>query len=235
MAAQFHFAYPLGYQILGLEEHIAEFAPLNRYKKDFELSSKTEHWRLFGEISDAIQNSGKGLKDIHYTLGNGQQTAFLHQAEITHLQDVSNLINHFYAIGIISGITWLLLLAMAWRFKLAFPPLIKIFLGFISILSLTGMLVILIGAKKVFYWFHTQIFPNNHQWFFYYQDSLMTTLMKAPDIFAFIALVLILLLILCWGLSYWAMTQWLAPISLKSDSKTLEGTTKKKGKSKKKR
>ena len=30
---------------------------------------------------------------------------------------------------------------------------------------------------------HEMVFPDDHQWFFYYQDSLMTTLMKAPDIF----------------------------------------------------
>ncbi|MFN2223885.1 MAG: DUF1461 domain-containing protein, partial [Candidatus Promineifilaceae bacterium] len=31
------------------------------------------------------------------------------------------------------------------------------------------------------------ICPPGHQWFFYYQDSLMTTMMKAPVLFAGIA------------------------------------------------
>jgi len=40
---------------------------------------------------------------------------------------------------------------------------------------------------------HVLIFPADHQWFFYYQDSLMSTLMKAPDLFAGIAVQIVLL------------------------------------------
>ena len=43
------------------------------------------------------------------------------------------------------------------------------------------------GFTSVFYYLHTVIFPADHQWFFYYQDSLMATIMKAPDIFSAIA------------------------------------------------
>jgi hypothetical protein len=37
------------------------------------------------------------------------------------------------------------------------------------------------------------VFPEGHQWFFYYQDSLMSTLMKAPYLFGYIALALLVL------------------------------------------
>lgn len=60
-------------------------------------------------------------------------------------------------------------------------------LGLLGFSALTTITLILFGPTKMFYWLHTKIFPHNHQWFFYYQESLMTTLMKAPDLFGFIA------------------------------------------------
>ena len=46
-----------------------------------------------------------------------------------------------------------------------------------------------------FYALHEWIFPDNHQWFFYYQESLMTVLMKAPDLFGAISVLIALLAI----------------------------------------
>jgi uncharacterized membrane protein len=53
--------------------------------------------------------------------------------------------------------------------------------------------VLAIGARQVFYWLHELVFPPDHPWFFYYQDSLMSTMMKAPYLFGAIAVVLLLL------------------------------------------
>lgn len=227
LLAQVHFVYPLGYQLLGLESHIAEYAPMNRYKDNFEQVSKEDHWRLFGEISDAVQNNGKGLEDIQYPLKNGQSIALMHKAEIIHLQDVANLINVFYLVGIICGVTWLCLLGTAKLIKLTPPSLSKVSLGFVGAILSTSVLILFIGAKKVFYWLHIQIFPDNHQWFFYYQDSLMTTLMKAPDIFAFITVVLLALLVGLWGASYWVMTQFLSSQNKNTGTKKSTGKKKK--------
>lgn len=47
--------------------------------------------------------------------------------------------------------------------------------------------LIWIGPTRVFYTLHEWVFPSDHQWMFSYQESLMTTLMKAPDLFAAIA------------------------------------------------
>ena len=47
-------------------------------------------------------------------------------------------------------------------------------------------LIALIGFEAVFYQLHEWVFPANNQWFFYYQESLMTTLMQAPNLFAYI-------------------------------------------------
>lgn len=220
LLAQVHFAYPLGYQLLGLDKHIAEFAPENRYKEDFELTPPSEHWRLFGEISDAVQNSGKGLVEISYTLKNGHTTALMHSAEIIHLQDVANLIDVFYSTGIISLLLWAGLIAIAYQQKLPLPSIKKILLGFLAGFSLIAAILFIIGPTTVFYWLHVQVFPDGHQWFFYYQDSLMTTLMKAPDIFAFIAALLLSLLIALWCASVYGLNRLLARAIDKMPKKT---------------
>jgi uncharacterized membrane protein len=207
LAASVNFAYPLGYQLLDLDHHIAEFAPLNRHKKGFEFAKPEDHWRLFGEICTAVQHDGKGLSDISYQLTNGAKTPFMHSAEITHLQDVSNLIHGFYTVGIVGAFLWCLGFAVAFKQKQAFPKTRNIVLGFCGGIFVFTSMILSIGATKVFYWFHTQAFPAGHQWFFYYEDSLMTTLMKAPDIFAFIALLLISLLIILWVGSAWGMNR----------------------------
>jgi hypothetical protein len=201
LAAQVHFAYPLGYKLLGLETHIAEFAPLNRHKTGFEYTQPEDHWRLFGEISDAVQSSGRGLQNISYSLPDGKTTSLMHEAEIIHLQDVANLIDVFYHIGLSGLAFWLLLVALAIWQKWLPPANKKILLGFLVGITLSAVGVIALGSTKVFYWLHEQVFPDGHQWFFYYQDSLMTTLMKAPDIFAFISVFLLVILILLWCLA----------------------------------
>jgi hypothetical protein len=207
LLAQFHFAYPMGYQLLNLDKHIAEFAPLNRYRDDFELTVAEDHWRLFGEISDAVQASGEGLREISYSLKNGETTALMHEAEIIHLQDVANLIDVFYITGTLCLFVWIGLIFFAHQKKLKLPPVKKILLGFLTGFVAIATIVLIIGPTAVFYWFHVQIFPDGHQWFFYYQDSLMTTLMKAPDIFAFIAALLLLLLVTLWFASLYGINR----------------------------
>lgn len=220
LLAQFHFTYPVGYQLLGLDKHIAEFAPLNRYKEDFEFTTTEDHWRLFGEISDAVQESGKGLREISYRLGNGETTALMHEAEVIHLQDVANLIDVFYLTGTLCLLIWLGLIAYAHWKKLALPAIKKILLGFLAGFSAIAAIVFIIGPTAVFYWFHVQVFPDGHQWFFYYQDSLMTTLMKAPDIFAFIAALLFLLLIALWCASLYGINRLLGRAIYKMPKQT---------------
>lgn len=205
LLAQVSFAYPLGYKLLGLEEHIAEFAPINRHKQGFATTTPEDHWELFAQITHAVQHSGAGLEKISYPLPNGTREPLMHQAEVIHLQDVSNLIDKFYAVGIAGGVLWVVTFALAAHQRARFPSVRHILLGFFGGFFAITTLILGIGATKVFYWFHTRIFPDGHQWFFYYEDSLMTTLMKAPDIFAFIAVLLLTTLILFWALGTWGM------------------------------
>jgi hypothetical protein len=218
LLAQFSFAYPIGYKLLSLDKHIQEYAATNRYKKDFEFTRAQEHWDLFAQITTAVQHQGKGLETISYELPNGTNTPLMHVAEVTHLQDVANLIDVFYKVGIIGALIWLGLLYVAYRKKIQFPSISKILFGFCGGALLIATLVVAFGATKVFYWLHTQIFPEGHQWFFYYDESLMTTLMKAPDIFGFIGSLLAIVFVVFWLSSVWVMANLLRRQTIQESS-----------------
>ncbi|MCX7256813.1 MAG: DUF1461 domain-containing protein [Polaromonas sp.] len=205
LLVQIDFAYPFGYRLLHLERNIAEFAPKNYYRHGFEYTTSQEHWNLFSSICYSIQHGGKNLADIAYVTPGGTVVPLMHQAEITHLQDVSNLVDFFYKAGLLAAIVWLIFFAIAFKWRLDSPSLRRIFVGFLACTALMGGVIFLMGPTEVFYWFHVKVFPEGHQWFFYYQESLMTTLMKAPDIFAFIALLLLCLLGVLWSASTYGM------------------------------
>lgn len=211
LLAQINFAYPLGYKLLDIEQHIKVFGPENRYKKYFERTTTEEQMTLFEEIVTAVQNRGDGLAQINYTLPDGNHEPLMRTPEVIHLQDVANLIDLLYWAGLGGGLLWLLLGLIAVKQKFAFPSLKKILLGFILCLSAIAAVTLVIGPTAVFYWLHVQIFPEEHEWFFFYQDSLMTTLMKAPDLFGFIAVLLVLVFVVIWSLSIWGMTKILKP------------------------
>lgn len=207
--AQVNFAYPTAYKLLDIEAQVKEFAPHNRHKQEFEHTTPEEHWQLFGQIVSGIQHHGKGLAKIEYRLPDGTRTTFMHNAEVVHLQDVANLIDGLYTTGTIAGVLWVCLLIMAYRKKLQLPALRKVMLGSAAAIAIGSAIIVSLGATQVFYWFHTKIFPEGHQWFFYYEDSLMTTLMKAPDIFGLIAVLLLALAIVLWLGTIWASNKFL--------------------------
>ncbi len=188
--AKVDFGYVLWYEHGGIKETIDEFAPQNKHKQDFALAGKQQHLAAFGAIVDSIQNHGQGLDKISYQV-NGTTHQLLHNAEIIHLQDVANLIDWLNKFLIYAFIIWLIILI--YRLKISAPFSKKqafwsIFTGF----SLILLPIIIFGPTKVFYQLHIWVFPKDNQWFFYYQDSLMSTMMKAPDLFGFIALSLLL-------------------------------------------
>jgi len=234
LLAQIDFAYPTGYKLLGLDKHIAEFAPLNRHIHGFQFTQPKDHWELFAQITDSVQQSGKGLAEISFTLPNNTKIPLMHSAEIIHLQDVSNLINKFYIVGTIGALIWIIFFAIAYRQKLAFPSTRNIVLGFCGGIFIITSIILSVGATKVFYWLHTKVFPDGHQWFFYYEDSLMTTLMKAPDIFAFIASLLLITLTILWGLSTFGMARLLRDKIVKASDIKIENKEMNRKKNKKK-
>lgn len=220
LLAQVNFAYPIGYKLLSIEQHIQEYGPQNRYKFDFEQTTPAEHRQIFGEIVKAVQNHGKGLADIDYRLADASRTPLMREAEVIHLQDVANLIDIFYQAGIIGLIIWLILFAYATQQRCTFPSLKKILIGFVALSAAIAITVLAIGPTRFFYWLHVKIFPDDHEWFFFYQDSLMTTLMHAPQLFGIISIIFLAVFALVWGSSIWAMARLLAqPIAQNGNMK----------------
>jgi len=186
---------------IGIDRTIAEYGPKNRYRDHFELTTTNERHRLFAAIVAAIHDGGRGLKTLSYHDARGNSVAPLLRApEITHLRDVARLVEWFYRLGLGATLIWLLALAQLWRLRLPPPPLGRYLAGLASAAAVLALGVIAVGPEKVFYKAHTLIFPIGHQWFFYYEESLMTMLMKAPDLFAAIAAEWLLLTALCYWL-----------------------------------
>jgi len=194
--AQVNFAYPAIHWSMNIGQHIDHYGPQNRYRNQFELTDKTEHVRLFAQIVDAIHNNGHGLSRITYKDPEGKTIAtLLRKAEVIHLQDVAHLINTFYWVSAFTILLTLILIMVFKHQKTKLPSLKQQALGIISVSIVSSIIIMIIGPVTVFYALHEWVFPDNHQWFFYYQESLMTVLMKAPDLFGAISVLIALLAI----------------------------------------
>lgn len=205
MHYQADFFYRLWYEPIGIKENIDRFGPQNRFKRFFADTDKQERLRMFAAINHSVHAQGQGLADIRYTSYKGYSDTLLHDAEITHLQDVARLIGWLKAVAAVATAVTLLLIIWLWWRRQRLPTLRRTWFAFlVSICALVAMVLIL-GPTRVFYRFHTWLFPADHQWFFYYQDSLMSTLMKAPDLFgaigvSLLAMAIFIYMALCWGM-----------------------------------
>lgn len=186
--ARFDYGYGLWYQALDIDRHIERYAPHNTARPGFAGLSPAEHHAAFHAIRVAVHAQGEGLEEIHYRAPDGASHSLLNEAEVEHLQDVAHLLRQatLITLGLIP--VWL---AAAWLRSRHAPPAWPVRLGWtlIAVLGVVAALI-LIGPTRVFYAFHEWLFPPDHQWFFYWEESLMSTLMKAPDLFGAIAAVL---------------------------------------------
>lgn len=199
--AQMDFLYPVFHDHTGIEQGIEKFAPKNRYKQGFEHTSAEQRYRLFAEINKAIHSHGNGLAQITYTVEvGGAEHALLRKPEVQHLQDVANLLDFLKWLIAINIIVWAGFTAygivrskssLSWRYQLV---------GLGGFCSLAVLILLIAGPENVFNQLHIWVFPKEHQWFFYYQESLMSTMMMAPDLFAWIALSLAALALLIYSL-----------------------------------
>ena len=188
------FLYPVFYDALDIHGHIQEFGPQNRYKSGFEHTTREERFRLFGAVVDAIHADGAGLAELSYRGPDGRPVDRIFRApEVGHLQDVAHLVGRVAPVGWLA-VAWVgLHLALVRLRRWRVPPVRRL-LGASLLATAAGTLAVFAaGPRKVFQWFHEVAFPPDHPWFFYYQDSLMSTFMKAPDLFGAIAVALVLL------------------------------------------
>ncbi|MDF1780398.1 MAG: DUF1461 domain-containing protein [Alcanivoracaceae bacterium] len=187
--ARFDYGYGFWYDTLEIGTHIKKYAPKHPNKRYFSKLSKAQHTQAFHEIRVSVHNSGQGLAQIQYAAQGRPSERLLDQAEVQHLEDVARLISAcwwvFWGALVIWGV-------LAWRLaRRELPPWRWRSAVVAAVIGIIGGFLIVVGPKKLFYIFHVWIFPAEHQWFFYWEQSLMSTLMKAPDLFGGIAAVLV--------------------------------------------
>ncbi|MEE4377651.1 MAG: DUF1461 domain-containing protein [Candidatus Competibacteraceae bacterium] len=198
LLAKLDFLYPLWYEYLDIEHTIAVYGPQNRNRDHFETTTQAERIRLFAALVSAIHHQADGLETLVYHTPDGRPIApLLTVPEIVHLQDVTRLVEVGITAGWVAMLSGLALIVLLRKQNLIMPAITTLLLSITAAMAAVALLIVLIGPVKVFYGLHTWIFPPDHPWFFYYQDSLMTTLMKAPDIFACITLAWAILSVLC--------------------------------------
>jgi len=204
--ASVNFLYPLWYESIDIDRTIATYGPRNRYRHQFESTTKAERERLFAAIVTAIHDQGRGLDNLNYHDPTGRVIAkLLTPPEITHLQDVAHLVATLQRIGWSAWLALPVLLLLAARQRLPLPSIGRLLATAAGALFGVAGLILLIGPVRVFYRLHTWIFPAGHAWFFYYEDSLMTMLMQAPVIFGYIALALAALSLLLFPGLLWLL------------------------------
>ncbi|MFT5083168.1 MAG: putative membrane protein [Lentisphaeria bacterium] len=185
---QGNFFYGVWHDHGGIAEGIEKYGPQNRYKEGFAETTRQQRIEIFAEISRAIHCNGEGLWDIAYSSSSsdGEQT-LLREAEVVHLTDVAHLISLMKIAATLGSVFWLAILVCLLKARAKLPLLRHQMLGLAGIFFVGGLVLFAAGAEDVFNLLHIWIFPDNHQWFFYYQDSLMSTMMLAPTLFGWIA------------------------------------------------
>lgn len=180
-----NYGFNFWYSQLKIEEHISKYAPQNRQgKTGFEKTNKAERIELFRAIGHAVNNGGEGLRTLSYQAHpDAKPLLLLTDPEAVHLEDVAILIDLLVPIGWAALGLLIVLIIIARVRALPLPGLRVSIITLLCIVLVLGVIIVAIGPKEVFRWLHEAVFPDDHQWFFFYQDSLMTTLMKAPDIF----------------------------------------------------
>jgi hypothetical protein len=207
--AKLGYGYDWLYGFYDTEQHIAYYAPQNRFRGGFELTSVGVHKKVFQEIVASVHANGEGLADISYYYA-GKKISLLHHAEIVHLKDVASLINALHMLAAVCLALLVICMVSEYRYRIKGSPngqaSIKGLLSVcLMLVALVLMVFVVFGAKAIFYQMHILIFPEDHQWFFYYQDSLMSTLMKAPDLFAGIAVQIVFVGILLYAVMLLAL------------------------------
>ncbi len=194
-----NFLYAVWYEIIEIDKTISTYAPKNKNRQGFEQTSKQEQVRLFSGIVSGIQKKGKGLNELKYKNSSGKVIdRLLTDAEIIHLNDVAILVSNFKYLAIIGGLIALIAFVLMLVLNTNLAKFKFHLIGALGLIAIIVILILIAGPTKIFYAGHELIFPNNHQWFFYYEDSLMSTMMKAPALFAPIACELLVLTIALW-------------------------------------
>lgn len=186
--ALFNFSYGVWHDHGGIGPAIDRYGGANKYRSGFELTSKTQREQLFAGIVRAIHFKPQQLQSLEYEVPGHPPQTLLTQPEVVHLQDVARLINKGAWAAFVALMIWSGCVAYYIARRQRPPRLKKQCLGTLAVLATLAVVVVIVGPVEVFYLMHTWVFPADHPWFFYYQESLMSTMMYAPVLFGWIAL-----------------------------------------------
>ena len=213
--APLNFLYPLWHNYAGIAEGIERYAPQNHYKHGFAQTTPKQRFMLFEQINLSVHQGGQGLANIHYhtPTSDGPQT-LLREPEIIHLQDVAKLISTLMWFAVVNLVVFLSLSWITIKRQKQALSVVQALKGNALFIGIVLALLLLIGPTKVFNQLHIWVFPSEHQWFFYYQDSLMSTMMLAPQLFAWIGGALLVLTALILPLLLFVVG-WLGKMRLK--------------------
>ncbi|MGM0595232.1 MAG: DUF1461 domain-containing protein [Pseudomonadota bacterium] len=202
------YGYGLWYDLLDIEATIETHGPRNTARPDFQHTDRAERERLFGEIARAINQRGEGLSELVYHTPDGRVVGpLLTEAELIHLNDVARLVSRLSTLAwAAAGLLVLLALLGVWQRRRP-PSVRRIGLSALGVIAVTAVVLMLAGPVRVFYALHEVLFPADHQWFFYYHESLMSMMMQAPNLFGPIALLWLVLTLVVMGVAWWAFVR----------------------------
>ena len=187
--AQFNYNYGVWHDYGGIDQAIETYAPQNRYRDGFADTSRDQRLNIFAQIVRAVHNRGEGLSDISYSVpDHSAPIPLLHSAEVVHLQDVARVISFLTWCLLAVGIVWSVTTGFALVNVKKLPSVKSQLLGFLCLSVVSVLTLLVVGWVNVFNQLHIWVFPGDHQWFFYYQDSLMSTMMWAPHLFKYIGI-----------------------------------------------
>lgn len=184
--AQLDFLFPFLYEYLNIEDYINRTAVLNSHRPGFELTDKETRLLMFSGIVDGIHNNGLGLDRLFYEHKFYGKIPVLTKPEIAHLKDVASVVNYFFIFAFTAFIILIASTIYLVRAKTKFPPISKSVFVLIVIHFIVLVLVYLLDPNNVFDQLHVWLFPAD-TYAFESKHSLMVTLMKAPEIFAWIS------------------------------------------------
>lgn len=187
LLAMANFSYGLWHDHGGIGAAIDRYGPENKYRAGFHLTTKEQRQELFAGIVKAIHFDPALLSSLSYRVAGHEEQTLLTKPEVVHLQDVARLVRLGAWVALTALLVWVGSAAFFVARKQAFPAFGYQCLGILAGLVVTGCVVWMVGAVEVFYLLHTWVFPDGHAWFFYYQESLMSTMMYAPVLFGWIA------------------------------------------------
>lgn len=190
LLAQGDFFYSIWLDHGNIAESIDKYGAQNRYKAGFADTTAAQRSQLFSQINTAVHHGGLGLSEISYESSSslGLQK-LLRVPEVIHLQDVATLIQRMTYVVMMNAGLWVLAsvyLLFFRRIALRWGP--HLWGAGVLFIAITLAMAI-VGPEQVFNQLHIWVFPKEHQWFFYYQESLMSTMMLAPLLFAYIAVI----------------------------------------------